>query len=76
MDRHKGQRQPDQRHLRMRHDACRRLAADPRMQNDDRAAKYDREQCEHSRDERALLLLAVVTSTTTVAAASARSGMS
>src|SRR5262249_30574612 len=52
-DRHKGQRQPDQRHLRMRHDACRHLAADPRMQNDDRAAKYDREQCEHSRGERA-----------------------
>ena len=73
---HKGQRQPDERDLRMRHDACRRFAADTRMQNHDRAAKDLGNTANIPEANEPMLWLAVVTITTTVAAASARSGMS
>ena len=49
----KAERQADEGDLRMRQHAGRRLAADARMQDDDRAAQDDRKQREHAGGERA-----------------------
>ena len=73
---HKGQRQPDERNLRMRHDACRRFAADARMQITIELQKTIGNSANIPEANEPMLWLAVVTITTTVAAATARSGMS